>query len=302
MILAFQPNYTPLNQLKMKTKEQRALRLIVRNREDIQAIRKSNDNRIGRRASGKQQNIESREIIAEDADFLRSQADQMRKHERESEKHLEKILEKFPVYTNFLKNVKGIASVSAAWLIGEFDIHKATTVSKMWQYAGLNPGMVAGKKRVKASAYRPEMGEIIDELPSRTSTKPDLVVKTTDMVPADRPSTEYILPYNKNLRTHLIGVLAPNFVKTQNSYALEFYYPRKQRQENNSQTITNAVRDRKNTGKPWNEVSKGHRQHDALRYMIKMFLIDFHKAWRECEGLEVRPPYHQEKLGHKHGG
>jgi hypothetical protein len=286
----------------MRTNEQKAIRLILRNREDMQAIRKSNNNRIGRKKDKKEQNIEPRDILPEDMDFLRKQADMMEKEEKESEKYLEKILKKIPVYNSFLKNVKGVGPVSAAWLIGEFDIHKATTVSKMWQYAGLNPGLVPGKKRVKSKSYNPEMGEIVGEISTIKDPKnPDLIVKTADMVPADRPSEGYILPYNKNLRTHLIGVLATNFIKTQNSYALEFYYPRKQRQENSSHLVQTSGRKRVNTGKPWGEVSKGHRQNDALRYMVKMFLIDFHKAWRECEGLEVRPPYHQEKLGHKHG-
>jgi len=50
------------------------------------------------------------------------------------------------------------------------------------------------------------------------------------------------------------------------------------------------------------EKSKGHRHNMAIRYMIKMFLMDLHIAWREIEDLSVSQPYHVEKLGIVHKG
>jgi hypothetical protein len=41
---------------------------------------------------------------------------------------------------------------------------------------------------------------------------------------------------------------------------------------------------------PWG-ASPAHRKAAANRYMVKMFLRDLWEAWREIEGLEVRPPY-----------
>jgi len=46
--------------------------------------------------------------------------------------------------------------------------------------------------------------------------------------------------------------------------------------------------------------SKGRRHAMAMRYMVKMFLIDLYKAWRPLEGLPVSPPYHEAKLGMRH--
>lgn len=46
-----------------------------------------------------------------------------------------------------------------------------------------------------------------------------------------------------------------------------------------------------------NKGRRGHRHAMAMRYMIKMFLIDLYTAWRKIEGLEVHPPYAQGKLG-----
>lgn len=44
-----------------------------------------------------------------------------------------------------------------------------------------------------------------------------------------------------------------------------------------------------------------HRHNMAMRYMAKFFLNDLYAKWRELEGLEVVPPYHEAKLGLYHG-
>jgi hypothetical protein len=36
--------------------------------------------------------------------------------------------------------------------------------------------------------------------------------------------------------------------------------------------------------------------------MVKEFIADFWRAWREIEGLPVVPRYHEAVLGHKHHG
>lgn len=47
---------------------------------------------------------------------------------------------------------------------------------------------------------------------------------------------------------------------------------------------------------PWGK-SDAHRLRDGLRVMTKEFLRDYIKAWKEIEGLPLRPPYEVEKLG-----
>jgi hypothetical protein len=48
--------------------------------------------------------------------------------------------------------------------------------------------------------------------------------------------------------------------------------------------------------------SDAHRHAAAIRYMIKMLLLDIHKEWRTHLGLPVRPSYHEEYQGHVHSG
>ena len=105
----------------------------------------------------------------------------------------------------------------------------------------------------------------------------------------------YVAPFNQKLRTALVGVLADGFIKQQNFYCMEFYYPYKQRLEQEENTIIHIGKET-----AWKDVSKGHRDRAAKRYMIKMFLKDLYVAWRTIEGLPVREPYQFEYLGHKH--
>ena len=147
----------------------------------------------------------------------------------------------------------------------------------MWQFAGLNPGLVKGKKRVDHEDGKVEF------------------VETGEMIRGDKLTPGHVSPFNQNLRTALVGVLADGFIKQQNYYCMEFYYPYKARLEQEENTVLHVGKE-----KQWKDVNKGHRDRAAKRYMIKMFLKDLYVAWRTIEGLPVRPSYQEEYLGHKH--
>jgi hypothetical protein len=107
-------------------------------------------------------------------------------------------------------------------IIAEIDIHRATTVSKIWQYSGLNPSQVRGLKQVattKPKSYKPKEGEVVrrgDDF---------VIVRTNTLVKGDRKTEGFVAPYNSRLRMVLCGRLADSFIKKQNHYALEHYYP-----------------------------------------------------------------------------
>jgi len=290
----------------MKSKDQTALRMYVRAREDFQAMRKRMDNRIGVKAQkvkGKKvtQNISSdRTFSGEDIQNFTLVSDQADAQETAIEKMLKKVLKRFPVWNQWLKDVKGVGEVAGGWLLGEFDIEKATAVSKMWQYAGMNPGLVKGKKRIAKKSYKPEMGTIISEMKNIKSGEMDCLIETDILIRGDKATEGFVLPYNANLRKQLIGVLAGGFIKCKSSYAIEFYYPYKARLEKESNIVVNTGKARKDDGKAWKDVSLGHRDNAAKRYMIKMFLKDLYVAWRTIENLPVRVPYEEEYLGKKH--
>jgi hypothetical protein len=260
-----------------------ALRLLVRAREDFQAQRKRMDNRMGRKADGDAQNIEERTIRSDDTELFLGISDAAREQEKDIEKKLKKVLKRFPIYTEWLLGVKGVGTIAAAQIIANIDIHKATTVSKIWQYCGLNPGMVVGKKRVenKDGSFT--------------------LVPSSTMIRGDKLTAGFVAPFNKNMRTALCGVLADGFIKAQAPYAMEHYYPYKERLAN-SEAMTTEIKaaGAKPVQVAWKDAKPAHRDRAAKRKMIKMFLMDLYVAWRTIEGLEVRPPYQEQYLGHKH--
>jgi hypothetical protein len=260
-----------------------AVRLLVRAREDFQSQRKRMDNRMGRKADGEEQNIAERSIAATDAELFVGISDAARDQEKEIEKSLKKVLKRFPIYNEWLVKVKGVGTIAAAQIIGNIDIYKATTVSKIWQYCGLNPSMVIGKKRVenKDGTFK--------------------LVPTTTMIRGDKLTAGFVAPFNKNIRTALCGVLADGFIKAQAPYAMTHYYPYKERL---AQSLNMTTEIKTAGSKPvqvaWMDAKPGHRDRAAKRKMIKMFLADLYSVWRALEGLEVRPPYQEQYLGHKH--
>lgn len=296
-----------------------AIRMMVRLREDFQAMRKRMDNRIGRKADGTEQNIEEREFIPEDLIMFAGFADVAKSQEMEIEKNLKSMLKRFPVYNKWMKDVKGVGPIAAGWILGEFDIHEATTVSKMWQFAGLNPSMVEGKKRIEN-----EDGTFS-------------YIPTGKMIRGDKMTPGFVAPFNKRLRTALVGVLADGFIKAgfnwtacteeqfnqlpeeyrsrreknkikdvpcQLSFSSPYtklYFNYKQRLEHSeNQTTAISKKGADPASIKWKDCSKGHRDRAAKRYMIKMFLKDLYAEWRKIEGLPVREPYQDEYLGHKH--
>lgn len=281
----------------MKSREQQILITLARVRRDYQLMRIAVDNRIGVKANGEPQNIDDgRYMPEEDLAKFEMLSEETRKNETKVEKMLLDVLGRFPIWVTWLSCVKGIGSVTGAWLLGSIDIHHANTVSKIWQYAGLNPSMVYGKKRIAITQYEPDMGEIVRTIMKDGKPK-DYIVRTNNLVRGDRPTPGYILPYNKELRIHLMGIMATNFIRLKSDYA-QYYYNMKNRLEHDQRPIESpGTRDH---GKLWSEVSKGHRDMAAKRYMVKMFLLDLYKNWRALEGLEVRQPYVEQYLGHQH--
>ncbi len=194
--------------------------------------------------------------------------DQYFRFEREETKsfnQLKKVLKKYPIYTHYLEGVTGIGHTLAGVIISEIDIHKAKYASSIWAYAGLDVAADGqGRSRKK------------EHLADIEYTAKDGTVKTKKGI-----------TFNPFLKTKLIGVLGSSFIKQSPEKCIYrgVYDNYKNRLENHPDHV---------------EKSKGHRHNMAVRYMIKMFIIDLYKTWRKLEGLEVYPPYHEAKLGLKH--
>jgi len=178
--------------------------------------------------------------------------------EEEQFSALTTILPEFPIYNQFLKNVKGVGPMMAAVILSELDIYKAKYPSSFFMYAGLDvapdgKGRSRREEHLVKKEYRAKDGTIKEKLS---------------------------ITYNPFLKAKLCGVLASSFLRAKAPYA-DVYYGYKTRLQN----------------KPdWSEETKGRINRAALRYMIKIFLIDLHVKWREVEGLPVSEPYSAAKL------
>lgn len=201
------------------------------------------------------------EVISSYAELcLVDQYVQMAKNEEQQGERLKKIVADHPLWTTFLEKVKGCGPTIAAIIISEFDITKAKYASSLHKYAGLDVVIADGRGRSK-----------------RKEHLVDVAYKDAE----GNEQTKKSITYNPFLKTKLVGVLGPCFLKSKGPYS-EIYKGYKNRLENTP---------------AWQDKTPKHRHNAAIRYMVKIFLIDLYKAWRPLENLEVFPPYHEAKLG-----
>lgn len=264
-------------------KDKTALRLAVKTYYDFQSMRIVMGGRLKIKKDGDDQIIPEEqadkwELTDRDREIFTSYYDLAFQQEQTIEKWIIQELKEYQVYTEYLKNIKGVGPMLAAIIIAEYDIYRATTVSKMWQFTGLNPGMVYGKKIVGTGSKKK-------------------IVTTEELIRGDKKTAGYLSPYNSWLRTKMCGVLAGSFLKSKSPYA-RYYYNLHMSQDGIKKGFPLGRLDIEDK---WKDESEGHRSNAAKRYMIKMFLKDLYAAWRELEWLEVRRPYQEEYLGHTHG-
>jgi len=252
--------------------------------------------------------------------------------ESQEESHFKRLswmLNDYKIYTEYLKDVKGIGPAIAGVLISEIDIERSKHPSSIWKYAGLdvvaewqldhvesfiNPDNIAyrwpknkplhvyGQQHmfslIKNSESPHELRifykfktltatlvyQFIGDGRGRSKRKEHLV--SINYVNRDgEDAVKLGITFNPWLKTKLVGVLASSFLRAGDNQYSQIYRDYKTRLENHPDHI---------------EKTKGHRHNMALRYMIKMFLIDLHKNWRRIEGLPVSTSYNEGKLGKLH--
>lgn len=182
--------------------------------------------------------------------------------EKRTFKRVETVLETIPIYARYLVNIKGIAAAMGGVLVSEIDIHKAARVSNIWKYAGL---------------------DVADDGRGRSRRAEHLVDKEYTDKKGEQQMRKSIT-FNPFLKTKLY-VLGGNLLRNGNERYSKIYKDYKNRLENHEK---------------YKDVIKGHRHAMAMRYMVKIFLLDLYLTWRTIEGLPVSASYQEDKLGHRH--
>jgi hypothetical protein len=312
-----------------------ALKRKVRMMYDLQRLRMQAAGRTLTRPT-KPDSVEKVEIFLHESDLmvLERRAADLRRVEKEALHDVEAHLKTISFYRDVLSDkelYKGVGPTMAGVILSEFDIRRADTVSKMWKFAGLTstPAHRCKKcftlmtededgkgKRAELEAQRQQAvlevtrlrenglaDEFLDAAVGKAMRLKNEVERTAfgvfthrgkvpkgcqesvgpgDVIAsgeAPRPRKGEKLPYNAFLRVKLVGVLGPVLIKVGSPW-------RKTYDDYKHRLVS----------KGWGK-NDGHRHAAAIRYMVKMLLLDIHRRWREHEGLTVRPPYHEEKLG-----
>jgi hypothetical protein len=189
---------------------------------------------------------------------------ELEKHEAQQFRRMENILEDFPIWNEFLAGIKGLGPAMGGVLVSEIDIGKSKYPSSLWMLAGVDVVPSDGRGR---------------------SRRPEHLVDREYVDANGETKSKKSITFNPFLKTKLLGVLVPSFLKCRNERYTEMYYNRKHRLEHHEK---------------YKEVSKGHRHNMAVRFVAQRFLCDLYNAWRPIEGLPVAPEYAEAKLGLKH--
>lgn len=185
--------------------------------------------------------------------------------ETEAKALMKGYIESHPIYWDFLKKIRGIGPVLSSNIIKSFGYcERFDMVSALWKYCGLH--VVDGKAPKRAK------GEKID--------------------------------WNPKLRT-MCWKIADSFIKGNSPVYRQIYDSEKEKQFS-LRFPKGELRKRYNSrGKdgPYKEddlqLSKGHVDNRARRKMVKIFLQHYWVVSREMAGLDTRPPYPIDKLGHR---
>lgn len=177
--------------------------------------------------------------------------------ESSQEKHIKLILGDFEIWTKFLLGVKGVGPLMGGVLVSRLDPHKAKYPSSFWKYCGLDVGP-DGRGRGRYTEHLVEV-----EYTAKDGTQ----------------KMKKGLTYDPWVKSKLVGVLAPSFLRAKSPYR-DLYDQYKHRMQSRDPEVRPIVH---------------HRR--ALRYMVKIFLLDLWREWRKLEGLPVYDPYHVAKLG-----
>jgi hypothetical protein len=248
---------------------------------DLQRLRIQTAGRIQRKAEGAE--IQLHEV---DIQILTTRASELEKAEKLALRDVADHLKTIPFWRDVLSDktrYKGVGPSMGGVILASFDIRREDTPSKMWAFAGLRPlaavrCALCHDLIVTSSAMPPR------HKPASQDTKCGLVNmgRTYSSGQAQRPVAGEKLPYNAWLRMKLVGVLGPVLLKCGSPWR-KVYDGYKHRKESQG----------------WGK-NDGHRHQAAIRFMIKMLLLDIWKEWRAFEKLPVRPSYHEEKQGHVH--
>src|SRR5436190_10100316 len=186
-------------------------------------------------------------------------------------------LEEIPIYREYLIGVTGIGPAMAGVLLAYLDPHRARHVSSFWKYGGLDVANGSGRSR-----------------------REEHLVEREYLDRNGDPKTRLGVTYNPFLKTKLMGVLGPSFLRSGSEWRTVYddYKHRLESDPARKKVTVVAWKKAHKAGDPelralW---TPGRIHTAATRYMVKGFLCELWVRWRKLEGLPVTEPYAVAKL------
>lgn len=221
----------------------------------------------------------------------------------------------------FFDGVKGCGPTMTAVLLSEVDIHRANRPSNLWRYAGygVKDGARESLKKGQKAPYNAFLktklyvlaGCIMKAKGEPYTTIYEGAKLRYRSMPCGKDPTSHCPTGTKdpaqNITARWIGV----FMDAEAKALIEREHP--------GLTVAERTKLMPEARKKVAEMAPGrveklaqamyrkcyctpaHSHMKAVRYMIKMFLYDLWRYWREAEGLPIVGSYAEDKLGRRHG-
>lgn len=218
--------------------------------------------------------------------------------EKKAMSNVKELLKDWPIYNNWLKNQKGCGPTMSGVLLSEIDIRRAETPSAIWKYCGLavdNDGHAQRRKKGEKCGYNPWL-------------KSKIVKVLADcMIKAKSPWRDYYDNYKTRKQNQRVPVCRACAGKGKVTFKDDKHHAGFEQgsvdvQSGDEKGKLRKCANCKGTGgpAPWGK-SDAHRHAAAMRYMVKQFLLEFWKEWRQLEGLPICETYAEAYLGRRHG-
>lgn len=274
--------------------------------------------------------------------------------EERSFKLLESILDQIDLYRDFLSKIPGLGPQMASVLLSEIDLTRSKYVSSLWRHAGLDTVKIyayeneAGKEiRISLEEAEPfisrdDDGNIFYKgIPVREKTvgrdrRDYSMVDRTYIDASGKEAVRRSLSHNPWLKTKLLGVLGPSFLKRSvvfvdnqkmtteervmlakshgwdkpltkaadrqemNQFLAQHGHKVEQRLSKYGK-LYYQYRTRYDHTPRFKTSSDAHKHEMAMRKIMQDFLADLYNYGRAILGLPVAPRYAEEKLGIAHG-
>lgn len=272
--------------------EVQRLRRSVRYLYDLQRLRIQSGNRNSRY----EPDGSDPDLGDDEKEFLGATSKGLQVLEQKALREVRRALREVPVW-RWLKDQKGVGPAMAGVLVSEVDIRRAQTPSALWRYCGLavdsRDGRAERRRKKERLHYNPWLkSKVLEVLGSSFLRSSSPWREHYDNYKHRKQSTMV----DKCMRCHGAGTVQ---AVDEEARPTPKTVTEKSRKKPKKDTKCHNC---DGTGGPcvWGE-SDRHRHRAALRYMVKMFLLELWKAWRTLEGLPLVPDYAQAKLGRTHG-